>query len=372
MPVSRPTSSVFARAALAASLLAAPAHAAPRIENLGHLPAGAAEQTTQAQDISDNGEVVVGFSLTVEDVSQIQATARQSAFRWVRRQGMRALPHLPGGGRAATALAVSDNGRIVVGASDGLAAGEPFLMHATRWNDGMTPRDLGTLPGANESAATSLSGDGEHIAGYSRNRQGQLRAVRWHRDGPPQELGTLGGEESFATDMSQDGGYVVGGAHNAAHRSRAFVWSAARGMVDLGSLPGSADAQATAVSANGDVVVGCSADQIEDWSDPNADVLKGFIWHRANGRMQEIVNTLGGTTTLPLGVANGGTSVIGIAQDAHGVTHAFRWTPELGMLVEQVLPANLRMGYAKGLSSDGRFSAGRLQQGDTAFRAVWR
>lgn len=353
---------------LAVLLLALPAHAVPHVENLGTLPGPRSSLTTEAQGISDDGNVAAGYSLVFD---QRTSRAKQFAFRWSQQEGMRPLPYLAGGGGTASAQSVSADGRVIVGMSDGHAAqASRFWSHATRWRQGEQPYDLGTLPGADESAAFGVSSDGEYIVGYSKNRYDALRAVRWQNNSPPLDLGTLGGERSLANAISRNGNAIVGVAENAAQRPRAFLWSASTGMKDLGTLPGAAASLATAVSANGNAIVGFSADQIDSWLNPQETVLRGFLWQRSAGRMQEIANTLGGTSTLPLGVADDGRSVVGIALDAHGEPHAFRWTPENGMTAETALPSMLQMHFAKGLSADGRFSVGGLADG--AFRADWR
>jgi probable HAF family extracellular repeat protein len=64
-----------------------------------------------------------------------------------------------------------------------------------------------------------------------------------------------GGGSSVASAVSADGSVVVGGAFNAAGQWRAFRWTAAGGMQDLGTLGGS-ESEAHGVSADGSVVVG--------------------------------------------------------------------------------------------------------------------
>jgi probable HAF family extracellular repeat protein len=370
MSIARCVSLPATAAALFVSLAAAAASASPRVENLGHLrPASGETRMSQGQAVTDDGEVVAGYSLLIVDGMLVE----QTAFRWSRRDGMQALPRLPGGNSTA-ALALSSDGRTVVGLSNGQTGGSAakFNSHATRWRVGEPPLDLGTLPGGDESAATGISGNGMDIVGYGTNAAGHLRATRWHQTSPPVDLGTLGGTASLAFGISRDGRHIVGTTHNAAQQSRAFIWSADAGMQDIGSLPAMAESTALAISADGEAVVGYSAQRIENWFAPNVEMAaKGFIWHRASKRMLELVNTLGGTLTLPFGVANGGSTVVGLATDSHGVPVAFRWTPSEGMTAATTLPAEQQMEVAKAVTSDGRISIGRLARNDEAFRAYW-
>ncbi|MBV8647433.1 hypothetical protein [Paludibacterium sp.] len=343
------------------------AQAAPRVERLDLPRTGGEASLTQAQDVSDTGTVVAGYRFQLAESGM-----RQTAFRWTAHDGLQSLPALPGGGTTG-AQAVSADGSVIVGFSDGQDhSGRGFRSHAVRWNARGAAHDLGALAGGDDTAATGVSSHGVVIVGYGKDHRGQRRALLWRDGMPAMDLGTLGGLAAIATDVSRDGDTAVGGARDASGRTRAFLWVRAHGMRDLGALADKDHAMALAVSASGDAVVGYCAEAIQEWGASNMAELKGFIWLRATGSMREIVNNLGGTWTQPLGVADGGSVVVGVAQDARGDTHAFRWTPTEGMRVESTLPQALRMQYARGLSSDGRFSVGRLAHDNGAFRADWR
>ena len=87
------------------------------------------------------------------------------------------------GGRS-VAYAINDAG-VVVGDS-ALSGSSP--LHAFRWESGVM-RDLGTLGGANSSAA-AISDTTGTVAGWAENAQGQKHAVIW-RDGAIIDLNTL-------------------------------------------------------------------------------------------------------------------------------------------------------------------------------------
>jgi probable HAF family extracellular repeat protein len=81
-----------------------------------------------------------------------------------------------------------------------------------------------------------------------------MRAFRWE-NGKMHELGVLPGrDESEATAVSADGRVVVGYSTNARGQKRAFRWQAGV-MLALGESDRN-ESEAVAVSADGSVVVG--------------------------------------------------------------------------------------------------------------------
>lgn len=210
-------------------------------------------------------------------------------------------------------------------------------------------RDLGSLPGANNSAPVWISETGL-IAGSSQNGLidpdtafPEFRAVLWNQDRSIVDLGTLGGNASFALAVNSRG-QVVGVALNAiaedpdlasgiatfpaATQARAFLWQKGL-MQDLGTLGGN-DATAVAVNERGQIV-GFSYTS----TTPNDD--GGFTIHPflyENGTMRDL-GSLGGTTAIPgsLGLG-GGTRVLNESGQVIGTSslpgtnlqHAFLWS----------------------------------------------
>ena len=119
-------------------------------------------------------------------------------------------------------------------------------------------RGLGDLPGGNFlSLAMAVSADGRVIVGYAASTNG-LEAFRWTAATGMVGLGDLSGGtfSSFAWAVSADGSVVVGYSR-ASSGNEAFRWTQATGMVGLGDLPGgSFFSTANGVSADGQVVVG--------------------------------------------------------------------------------------------------------------------
>jgi probable HAF family extracellular repeat protein len=340
------------------------AEAEPKVLDLGSLGHGFA----QAQGVSDNGRVVVGVTKRSGNPSRLADPDVFRAFLWTPATGMRNLGHLRGGGSLASAQAVSADGLVVVGSSDGQTTdGSYFKAHAMRWSQREGLTDLGTLPGGSQSFAQAISADGKVIAGYSEDVLLNDRAVIWQLGGAALDLGTLGGVESQANGISRDGLAVVGDASTAQGSSHAFIWTRLRGMRDLGLLPGMTSSTANAVSADGSVVVGMSSNETQ--LSPDTHPLKAFIWRSNNGGMTEIVNFLGGKRAMATAVSADGKTVIGTVWDISGEGHAFRWSQANGMTLLPPPNPGLRMAFGRAVSANARFAVGRLTVNSHAFRA---
>ena len=142
--------------------------------------------------------------------------------------------------------------------------------------------DLGTL-GGSESEALAVSADGRVVVGMAEDERGQRRAFRWTSEGGMEDLGTLGGSWSQALAVSADGRVVVGMAEDARGRRRAFRWTAETGMEDLGTL-GGWDSKAVWVSEDGQVVVGVAQDKEGVW----------HTFHWQKGKMRRLKKVYGG------------------------------------------------------------------------------
>lgn len=220
--------------------------------------------------ISADGSVIVGY----KEFFYLQ----KAALRWDSRDGVRDIGKL--GGSGAKAVAVSDDGSVVVGNSRYQTSSRE---HAFRWSSGEGMIDIGTL-GGDASYAYAVSADGSVIVGDARIPTGARRAFRWVRGasdgvvGNPQmtDLGSLGGSFSYAMDVSADGAVVVGGSYTKYDNyEHAFLWTDNKGMEDLGTFFGGCQSVATRVSGDGLVVAGRSTPL---WAKHRA-----FRWTRAEG-----------------------------------------------------------------------------------------
>ena len=213
---------------------------------LGGLPEGAAD--SKAYGVSADGSVIVG-ECVIAGVTE--------AFRW-ENGAATSLGHLSVGRgfEQSTAFGVSADGLVVVGSSGG---------EAFRWEGGEMI-GLGHLPcAAPMSQAMAVSEDGSVVVGTSCHGDGfnEFEAFRWE-DGEMAGLGDLegAGVGSQALDVSGDGSVVVGSGWTD-DGFRAFVWTQPMGMSDLaGLLGGSVDLDGwtlvvgRGISSDGSVIVG--------------------------------------------------------------------------------------------------------------------
>lgn len=207
-----------------------------------------------------------------------------------------------------------------------------YHAHAFKAHNGHI-KDLGALPGGNESHAYWISANGL-IAGDSHNDEvdpiagfPENHGVLW-RNGEIIDLGTLpeGGYDSLATAVNNRG-TVVGFALNTVPdpfslvgfplQTRAFLWQDGV-MQDLGTL-GGPDAIAGLINDRGEVA-GISYPPI----DPaiGSPVVHPFLWY--NGTMIDL-GSLGGTDSEPTGLNQNG-QVVGFSSLAGDtMTHPFIW-----------------------------------------------
>jgi probable HAF family extracellular repeat protein len=228
---------------------------------------------------------------------------------------------------------------------------DEFIWHGILSNANGIVRDLGALPGVNQSLPVWISNNG-FIVGMSGNGLldpltdfPQLRPVLWDRDRNIHDLGTFGGNTGWATAVNNRGqvaGYAtntnpedpdVGSFMNgflpAGQQVRAFLWNGGS-LRDLGTLGGN-DAAAQAINENGEVA-GLSYTNTGINETTGLPTVHPFVWR--NGTMQDL-GSLGGTLAMPGSFSFGpfakffnehgdvaGTSMLPGDEDYH----AFVWT----------------------------------------------
>ncbi len=168
-----------------------------------------------------------------------------------------------------------------------------------------------------------------------------------------QGLGTIPGTDMIAgtaSAVSADGRVVVGTAYDLVE-SQAFVWTLQGGLVGIGDLPdGATQANAQDVSADGRVVVGYAS---------SAAGVEAFRWTEAGGMVGLDDLPGGGFESWAQSVSADGSVVIGFGSSGTGSTRreAFRWTQADGMVGLGRLAGYAESG-AVGVSSDGSVFAG--------------
>jgi uncharacterized membrane protein len=132
---------------------------------LGDLPGGLFDSS--AQDVTPDGSVIVGQGST---------ESGGEAFRWTRSTGMMGLGRLTGYTMGSIAHAVSADGRTVVGSSSAPLGREAFIW---RWGKGMTGLGFPAPGTGRYSDAVAVSCDGKIVVGgFSSDELGH-RTFHW-------------------------------------------------------------------------------------------------------------------------------------------------------------------------------------------------
>jgi len=239
-------------------------------------------------------------------------------------------------------------GLILVGCvpSSFAAGAEPYFM------------GIGDLPGGwYYSSVDGLSGDGRVVVGESwGSGPNAIKAIRWTMDEGMQILGPvnnfIGG---VPEDASYDGSVIVGDGTRLNGRGEGWRWTAQTGLVGVGDLPGGAfKSLASAVSADGSVVVGWSESEL---STPSAEAYR---WTAAGG-MVALGDLPGGRyISAATDISADASVIVGISSTRRG-SEAFRWTSETGMVVlGGELPGGVFAAGAFTISADGQTIVGNL------------
>jgi probable HAF family extracellular repeat protein len=233
----------------------------------------------------------------------------------------------PNSGQVGPAVTLNNRGEAIAIASTDTLDPNPFTLqdefiwHGILSDANGLVRDLGALPGTNQSLPVWISGSGL-IVGASENGLidetvdfPQLRPVFWDRSRNIHDLGTFGGNTGWATTVNNRG-QVAGYATNmipedpevasfmngflpAGQQVRAFLWQDGS-LSDLGTLGGN-DAAAQAINENSEIA-GLSYTNAEINVTTGLPTVHPFLWR--NGTMQDL-GSLGGTLATPASFADG-------------------------------------------------------------------
>ncbi|HEY2826542.1 MAG TPA: hypothetical protein VGJ04_02995 [Pirellulales bacterium] len=220
-------------------------NAAPTITNLGNIPGG---DQTFGIALSGNGTTVVGSA-------ENSLTVVGRAFRWTAGTGAQDI-----GPSDATLSSVANgvnaDGSVVVGSFGNLTS------EASRWTAATGAVGIGFLPGGTVSFANKVSASGSVVVGLAYDDNG-IHSIRWTAATGMQALPDPSGfgYSAGATDVSADGSVIVGFNANkdgVLSADRAYRYTDAGGYQDLGVQPGFLRSVASAVSGDGNTVVGFS------------------------------------------------------------------------------------------------------------------
>lgn len=168
---------------------------------------------SEALDVSANGTAVGWFNESIESDEQ--------AFVWTADQGMVPLGDLPGGDLHSKALAVSDDGSVIVGEAN---ARGPDQQEPVVWTqqDGMIRLATDLEPGA-AGGASAVSPDGKIVVGSAGWGHGTGGAFRWTKDTGVEFIGVYGAP----TGLSDDGKVIVGFDNGPPNwgNTQGFIWN---------------------------------------------------------------------------------------------------------------------------------------------------
>lgn len=170
--------------------------------------------------------------------------------------------------------------------------------------------DLQPLPGQQYGEVYDINNAGQMV-GESLNGNfvtpTTMRATLFSLNGPPVDLGTLGGFKASAIGINEDG-HIVGFSETASGESHAFLYKDGV-MYDLGTLGGTIS-NANAINNNGEIV---------GRSTLANGAIRGFYYK--DGVMTDL-GTLGGVATVAFDINDKG-EIVGFSRISNGQARAF-------------------------------------------------
>ena len=357
---------------LAALLAALPAAAAPNnITDLGTLRSDNSG-SSGASAISANGRTVVGNSDRRAVVWSGSGWGTKTALGTLRADNS----------GWASASAVSDDGSVVVGSAEGDnvdGRSNAVVWSGSGWS---TKTNLNLAHNSDirrSSAAYGVSGDGSVVVGEAYvNDTDDMHAVVWSGSNwaSQTDLGTLttdnskySSRNSRALAANHDGSVVVGYSRNDIDEQRAIVWSGRNWgtKTDLGTLKADNSGSSTAVAINrdGSMVVG--------WADDD-NGRYATVWSGSGWGTKTKLDTPEDFSSSASSVSADGSVIGGSILSRDGFyRHAVVWSgsnwgtkTELGTLKSD----NSGSSEVNGLSADGNFAVGYVENDDYVTRAV--
>lgn len=217
---------------------------------------------------------------------------------------------------------------------------------------------IGTL-GGETSLALGLNNDGSVVVGESDDVFGDLKAFIWTPSTGIQNLNTLQNIKSWAYDVSPDGIIIIGTGHVSTFNYQAFKWTSNNGVQFLGTLGGSGssnNSEGTSCTPDGSVIVGRAAN--------TSNNQRAFKWTTSNG-MQDLGVLTGGSFSSAYDISEDGSVIIGFASDNSGYSKPCFWLNGSIQELYTTLPTSAELGEATGISSNGNYISGWIQDSVT-------
>ena len=266
------------------------------------LPLGIYDEM-RATAVSADGLTVVGFS--------VDNLARTDAFYRISTNNAVSLA-AEFGSLHSQATGVSGNGSLIVGTLSDDFFGTPFVRRGFIHTVGgshtvINPSATGPAAFSSRTFAemTAISSDGSTSIGYAYSVPGlplgDALGFRRASNGTITSLGTLGGAWSIPNAISANGAVIVGQSANGSSEE-AFVYQNGT-MTGLGFLTGGSSSNATGVSADGSVIVGfgdVTGGAIHAFTYANQTLLDATEWMRSlngPGGLSAMANNL---SSVPL------------------------------------------------------------------------
>jgi len=234
-----------------------------------------------------------------------------------------ALPGVPGGvpcpdngtgsgPELTSAYDLSADGSTVVGLSYGAQGCGTPTIRAFKWTAAGGSVVLPKVDSTNRAnRANAVNNDGSVIVGWDDRTDGLRRGVQW-RNGAASLITENHLPAGEAEDVSGDGNFIVGQS-TPYTANNAWLSSQTTGMHNLGALTGETNALASAVDADGGVIVGRSTNKNLGTMTPTI-WTSGLHWTDLNQFLAaQGVNTSGSTISIGMAMTPNGQTIIGWA-----------------------------------------------------------
>lgn len=229
--------------------------------------------------VSKDGSIIVG-KVAHENSEYHLYPYSYEAYFWKEGVGVELIGN-PSGNRDTSAVDVSHDGSIIVGYSRRSQFSNSLSSFTNSFIYNMNSgeiENLCSLPGdSTASLALAVSGDGRIVLGTGNPDHTNVeKAVLWSENREIEMIiNSCGLCSSSLRASSYDGSIVAGNDGFFVIMQKSYIWNRKDGIVYLGELPNRRWSEVNDISANGRVVVGVSFDDFED------DI--SFYWSEETG-----------------------------------------------------------------------------------------
>lgn len=309
--------------------------------------------------VSEDGRTVVGYS---------EAGARPVSYTWTSESGR--IDWLAPEHRSSNAFGISANARFYVG-NFGMVGSDNAFRREISTGQLLVLNWLPTFPG---NRALGVADDGSVMVGRQFRGDGNgdgsanaSMAVRWDASGAVTPMGYLraGDNVSEATAVTPDGNTIVGSSRSGFDVAYPYRWTVATGMVGL-QIPnaGFPSGWAHAVSRDGQYVAGRANGAI-----PGSTTGQAVRWN-SSGQWEYLGAPAGHDGGTAYGISADGKFVVGQLFFPGGGLNAltaFVWHEGEGTMSLAAylrdrgldIPATTYLSECRGVSADGRVFVGR-------------